>query len=437
MVIASYVLYQADRQSRAETQVIAEAIDKQLKLQLWRIDAGFGQPERFPDFDLWRETHAVPGICIDFVSANHSLTRSMCTGSLRSAENCPVWFKYLYQSVFNPGVEAVRSVVFNGKTHGSLIVAGNVKAEIASAWQHLRGLSELAASMTIALCLVVYVTVSRILKPAQLIVTGLEKMQQGELSVRLPAFELLEWQRTGTAINQLATNQEKLLADRKKLIMKLMTLQEEERRYLARELHDEFGQCLAAINAVAASISQTAEKDCPALVPEAKNIRRISTHMMELLRGLLLRLRPAGLDELGLAASLTNLIAEWNAQSSGKIDYQIRISGEPDRLPEPIPITIFRIVQECLTNIAKHSAASHAQVTLIVKSDSGTERPTIELTIEDDGIIEKLPFKDHHGLGLLGITERVTALDGRLSLVTKKPSGLVVQVWLPFTLKRD
>lgn len=216
-----------------------------------------------------------------------------------------------------------------------------------------------------------------------------------------------------------------------------MSVQEEERRYLARELHDEFGQCLAAINAVAASISQTAETECPALIPEAKNIRRISTHMMELLRGLLLRLRPAGLDELGLATSLTNLIAEWNAQSSGKIDYQIRISGEPDRLPEPIPITIFRIVQECLTNIAKHSAASHAQVTLIVKSDSGTERPTIELTIEDDGIIEKLPFKDHHGLGLLGITERVTALDGRLSLVTKKPSGLVVQVWLPFTLKRD
>ncbi len=434
LAIASYVLYQADRQSRAETQVIAEAIGKQLELQLWRIDAGFGQPERFPDFDLWKETRALPGICIDFVSANHRLKRSMCTGSLNSAETCPAWFEYLYQAVFNPGAEAVRPVVFNGKTHGTVTVAGNADAEIATAWQHIRGLSELAASMAAALCLVVYVTVSRILQPAHLIVAGLEKMQQGELSVRLPVFELLEWQRTGAAINQLAANQEKLLADRKKLIMKLMSLQEEERRYLARELHDEFSQCLAAINAVAASISQTAETECPVLVPEAKNIRRISTHMMELLRGLLLRLRPAGLDELGLTASLTSLVLGWNAQSGGKIDYQMMILGESDCLPEPVATTIFRIVQECLTNIAKHSAASHAQVTLAITSDSETERTAIELTIEDDGIIDKLPFADHHGLGLLGITERVTALDGRLNLATKRPSGLIVQVWLPFSV---
>jgi signal transduction histidine kinase len=208
-----------------------------------------------------------------------------------------------------------------------------------------------------------------------------------------------------------------------------MTIQEEERRYLARELHDEFGQCLAAINAVAASISQTAENECPALVPEGKNISRIAHHMMESLRGLLMRLRPSDIDELGLTASLKSLVAGWNVSSGGKIRYNLAVHGNLDRLPEPIPVTIFRIVQECLTNVSKHSAATNAKVTLRTVSANNLIT-AIELSIEDDGKANKLPFEDSPGIGLLGIRERVTALGGRLTLKTGNPSGLAVHVWL-------
>ena len=200
-------------------------------------------------------------------------------------------------------------MAFNGQVHGSIVVTPSAEMGIASAWQAIRGLMGLSASTTLALCLLVYFTISRVLRPAQVIVTGLEKMEKGELSFRLPAFELDEWQRTGKAINQLAASLEQLLSERKKLALKLMNIQEEERRYLARELHDEFGQCLAAINAVAASISQTAENECPELVPEGKNISRIAHHMMESLRGLLMRLRPSDIDELGLTASLKGLVS--------------------------------------------------------------------------------------------------------------------------------
>ncbi|MDP1771580.1 MAG: histidine kinase, partial [Methylobacter sp.] len=268
------------------------------------------------------------------------------------------------------------------------------------------------------------------LHPAQVIVAGLEKMEKGELSFRLPTFELDEWQRTGKAINQLAASLEQLLSERKKLALKLMNIQEEERRYLARELHDEFGQCLAAINAVAASISQTAAYECPELVPEGKNISRIVHHMMESLRGLLLRLRPSDIDELGLTASLKSLVAGWNASSGGKTHYNLAVHGDLDRLPEPIPVTIFRIVQECLTNVSKHSAATNAKVTLRTVSENSSIT-TIELIIEDDGKANKLPFEDNPGIGLLGIRERVAALGGRLTLKTGNPSGLAVHVWLP------
>ncbi|MDD5322382.1 MAG: histidine kinase [Methylococcales bacterium] len=427
---AAYILYQADQQAILETRVTAESIDKQLELQLLRIDAGFGQPERFPDFDLWKETGTVSGVCVSYLSANSSLKRNICKGAKITSRIWPIWFERFYQWAFHPVFEVVRQVIFKGQVHGSVVVTPSAEMGIASAWQAIRGLMGLSASTTLALCLLVYFTISRVLRPAQTIVTGLEKMEKGELSLRLPAFELDEWQRIGKAINQLVTSQELLLSERKKLALKLMNIQEEERRYLARELHDEFGQCLAAINAVAASISQTATYECPALVPEGKNISRIADHMMESLRGLLTRLRPSDIDELRLTASLKSLVTGWNVSSGGKIHYNLAVNGNLDLLPEPIPVTIFRIVQECLTNVSKHSGANNAKVTLrTLHADNSIT--AIELIIEDDGKVNNLPFEDSPGIGLLGIRERVNALGGRLTLETCKPGGLAVRVWLP------
>ncbi|CAA9889638.1 Histidine kinase (fragment) [Candidatus Methylobacter favarea] len=308
LATAVYVFYQADRQTRLETRLTAESIDKQLELQLLRSAAGFGQPERFPDFGLWKETSTAPGICVNYLSGHSNLKRSLCNGSATAARSWPAWFEYIYRRAFNPGFAVTRQVTFKGQVQGSASVEPSAEMEIASAWHQVGGLMSLSASTTLALCLLVYFTVNRALDPAQAIVAGLEKMKEGELSFRLPTFKLDEWQRTAKAINQLASSQQQLLSERKQLTVKLMTVQEHERRYLARELHDEFGQCLAAINAVAASISQTAENDCPGLVHDAKNISRITRHMLELLRGLLQRLRPADIDDLGLAASLRSCL---------------------------------------------------------------------------------------------------------------------------------
>ena len=216
-----------------------------------------------------------------------------------------------------------------------------------------------------------------------------------------------------------------MLAERQKLAVKLINIQEEERRYLARELHDEFGQCLAAINAVAASIAQTAEHQCPVLVGEADRISRIARHMMDNVRELLGRLRPSELDELGLSASLGGLVSGWNARSGGKIRYQLSITGDCALLPEPLTVTLFRVTQECLTNIAKHSAASNAKITLVITAEAAN------LSVEDDGIATGLPFADVSGIGLIGVRERVTALHGRLTMAIVQPHGLLVEASLP------
>jgi two-component system sensor histidine kinase UhpB len=422
---AIWVLYQADREFRREARSTADSIGRQLEVQLLRINAGFDHVARFPDLGLWQQISTVSGTCVRFMPTDGDQVRSVCSGGNTIARSVPDWFEGIYRWAFKPGVEAMRPIAFRDRVYGTVIVAPSAEIEIASAWQQLRGLMGLSATTVLALCLLVYVTVSRALRPAQVIVAGLENMSNGDLSARLPAFELIEWQRTGQAINLLAASQQQLLTERRKLALKLMTVQEEERRYLARELHDEFGQCLAAINAVAASMTQTAAQGCPALVPEGKNIARITAHMMSLLRGLLLRLRPMDIDELGLSAALSSLVAGWNARNGGKIHYQLAIDGDLDRLPEPVPVNIFRIVQECLTNIAKHSSAANAKVTLTL-SDG-----LVELRVEDDGIADKLPFEEASGIGLLGMRERVTALGGQLTLAPAQTGGLMVRAWLP------
>jgi two-component system sensor histidine kinase UhpB len=420
---AAYVLYHSDRQAGQVTQATAESLGRQLEFQLLSINAGFGRAHQFPDFELWKQTSNMPGICIRFVSTGSAVQHSLCNGAKQTSLIPPEIFVTIYRRFLNPGFEITRPIAFNGRVYGSLTVTPNAEMAIAQAWDNIRSLLRLSAITVSAVCLLVYLSISRALRPAQIIVAGLETMEKGDLACRLPTFELIEWQRTATAINRLAATQQHLLAERQKLTMKLMNVQEEERRYLARELHDEFGQCLAAINAVAASIAQTAEQQCPALVNDAAHISRISQHMMANVRDLLRRLRPAELDELGLAAGLNSLVSGWNA--AGKIRYQLSIVGDCALLPEPLGVSLFRITQECLTNIAKHSAATNAKVMLVIANNALT------LTVEDNGLTTALPCADGPGIGLPGIRERVTALNGQLALTIAEPHGLIVEARLP------
>ncbi|WP_305908602.1 sensor histidine kinase [Methylomarinum sp. Ch1-1] len=423
---STYVLYRSDRHARQITQETARSLSQQLELQLLRRNAGFGEAERFPDFSLWKQTGGQPGFCLRFVSTEKATIYSLCNGSKLSGQNIPEGFKTFYRHIFNPDFKVTRSIALNDRVYGYLTVTPNTESNIARAWDDIVSLGGLSALTVLAVCILVSLTIRRALRPAGIIVDGLDRIGQGDLVYRLPSFDLLEWQHTATAINRLTASQQQLLSERQKLAVKLMKLQEEERRALARELHDEFGQCLAAINAVTASITQTAETQCPALVEESRQIGRISQHMMDHVRGLLGRLRPVELDELGLVPSLNRLVADWNTLSGERqVRFRLEVTGDASTLTDALSVTLFRIAQECMTNIVKHAAATNASVTLVIGGAS------VRLTVKDDGNACTLPFSDGPGIGLLGIRERVDALRGRLTLAIAEPRGLIVTTMLP------
>jgi signal transduction histidine kinase len=281
----------------------------------------------------------------------------------------------------------------------------------------------------LALCILVYAALTRALRPTRVIVSGLKRLSDNDLSARLPPFDLAELSAIRAVFNGLAEKLQETLAERNRLTERLITVQDEERRYLARELHDEFGQCLAGISAVAASAQQTAEKDCPALATECQSITQIAAHMMDTLRGALVRLRPPDVEEFGLAASLRSLVAAWNSRSKGRIRFEIEICGKFDDLPLSFDTSLYRIAQEAITNAAKHAVATHVSLRLALRETMGA--PNIELTVDDDGAAADIDLSCKSGMGLVGMRERIMALGGRLSFESRHPSGLSLHAVIP------
>jgi two-component system, NarL family, sensor histidine kinase UhpB len=276
----------------------------------------------------------------------------------------------------------------------------------------------------------VYLPVREALAPAAQILRALRRMQAGDLSVRMPRVRLQELDQIAQGFNHLAERLDATLQARKDLARRLMQVREEERRHLARELHDELGQSLASLRAEAAFVGAAAGSDPSELSASAQAIDHTTSRMMETLHGILGRLRPTGLEEFGLSASLEHLVDDGRRRSRGQCRYTLQIEGDPDRLSDDHAVSLYRIVQESLTNAAKHGRPTRIDVKLTHDPDSGA----VDLRIEDDGQVENTlpqPASATPRHGLLGMHERVLALDGSLDIGTRIPHGVCVHVRLP------
>ncbi|MEE9319840.1 MAG: histidine kinase [Granulosicoccus sp.] len=429
LVATAYMLYSVNRDARHATVMAVDAVEKHLILQRVLIESGNGIASHYPNLDLWQETSSRSGLCVRIRSEAGNLTYSSCVGSLVSGEPVPSRFASLYTKIFNPGHAVSRKIVYRETGYGRLTVTPDKSHELEQAWSSVLSLSSLTAITVFAVCLLVYFSINQSLRPVAKIVSGLEELRSGNLNFRLPDFWLAEWQRTGVAINALASSQQLLLEERRDLSRQLVDVQEKERRYLSRELHDELGQCLAAVNAIAMSIEQTAREECPTLQTEAQSIRRINNRIMDTVRALLVRLRPTEVEELGLGPGLENLVGEWERRCNGKPGFKLELIGDCRVVPEPVAVTAFRIVQECLSNTVKHADASSIEIIVLARSDS------LQLEVNDDGVAACLPFTAGEGIGLLGIGERIAAFNGSYNLEIGDPTGLRVRVELPYPVQ--
>jgi signal transduction histidine kinase len=222
-----------------------------------------------------------------------------------------------------------------------------------------------------------------------------------------------------------------LLEINKTMNQHLIGLQEEEYRRLARELHDEMGQTLTAIHTDAALIAKHAEGQLEVISRSAEAIRSAVEHLFGVTRSMIHRLRPSILDDLGLAAALETIVSEWQVRRPG-LPCRLTLEGEIDELGEGINITVFRLVQEGLTNVLRHAAASRVHVAV---SCQRSRDGVVQVLVEDDGrgMEIKGVLTSGRRFGLRGMRERVEGIGGRLDIDSAPGKGLRLRATIPLT----
>jgi two-component system, NarL family, sensor histidine kinase UhpB len=260
---------------------------------------------------------------------------------------------------------------------------------------------------------------------------NIERLQLDELPMVLLMLSIgLLWfavrrYREGNALwqQQRATDERLRLAlsENRRLTQQYMNALESERKHLARELHDELGQYLNAIKLDAVAIRQAATEHHEVRAT-AESIVRNADHVYSVVGELIRQLRPVGLDELGLVTAIENLVESWRPRLSMTID--LNTEGPLDDLPEQMNLTLFRAVQEALTNAAKHAQAKRIAIRLSRVIEAG--RSIILLAIEDDGV--GIDASKQPGFGLLGIRERVEMQGGRFELTSATRQGVMMRM---------
>jgi len=217
------------------------------------------------------------------------------------------------------------------------------------------------------------------------------------------------------------------LAENQSLGQQYVDMQEYERKALARDLHDELGQYLNAIKLDAVSIRDAMAGNSAAHGAARAMIANID-RVYGVVTGLIRQLRPVGFDDLGVGAALEHCVDEWRSRLPSAT-LEMSMTGDFESLDETRGLVLYRLVQEALTNVARHSHATHVEIR-IAAVPAADSRPWIEILIADNGAGADMSAP-RTGLGLVGMRERVSALGGSITLTSERGAGFTVKAMLP------
>ena len=342
----------------------------------------------------------------------------------------PAWFSWWIRPEIK--VEELMIRVPEGALR--ILIQADPNDEISEAWSEAKALFGLLVLQALLVGLFVQVTLSRALRPLPVVLDGLEAIENGDFNTRLPRFPVPEFERISRAFNHTALALEKARQENRALTGRLLSLQEDERKRLARELHDQFGQSLTGIKVTAGSLAGKHAE----FGNELDSILEICDQLFLSMRTMMRRLRPTVLDELGLGAALEVLIAYWR-ELNPQTEVTLYVEAVIESCSDQVGIQLFRIVQEALNNVARHANAGHVEIRLdrvgaipgqSTPAQDATAREEIQLSIRDDGRGFN-PARVDRGFGLLGMRERAETLGGHLTIRPAFPRGLILIAKIP------
>jgi two-component system, NarL family, sensor histidine kinase UhpB len=302
----------------------------------------------------------------------------------------------------------------------------------------VRWLAGGALVLLVVLNTLVFWLVGRTARPFGKIVEALNQVQAGRFDVILPPLPGTEAGAIGSAFNRMvrdlnahietekrAVQAEMQLSDSRELTRWIEQHVEQERRLIARELHDELGQSVTAIRSMALSIAQRVGAVDGQAEQAARLIAEESSRLYDAMHGIIPRLTPLVLDNFGLADALHDLV-ERTRRLQPEVGIQLQVDLGPAQLPAELALTLYRAAQEGITNALRHGEARHLQLAVRGTADD------VLLTLVDDGRGLAADWAQRTGhYGLRWLAERAQALHGRLDVGPVQPHGVQLRLRVP------
>ncbi|CCE00685.1 histidine kinase [Bradyrhizobium sp. STM 3809] len=429
-----WVTVDAYRSVDRATAASADRVSQALEALYWRellLRSNRTRDHLLPVPD-WRTTETMrliaPGICVQF-KPEAAFERPLCGQSKGLGTAPPRWFSGPVETILGDHAAVAQAISARATTAGTVSAMADPDAAIQLAWQRIQDSFGVALAMAIAIGVLASLAIAHALAPARSIVQALQRMAEGEHRPALPRFRSMELAMIGRAVGELGDRLAQANEQRAALTERLLDIRDEERRALARELHDEFGQNLTAILAFASTIEAAGQSRGQArsdqVAQDARMITQSVSHLMACLRGTLSRLRRPLAEELGLEAGLVALTQ--NYQHAARPAIRLDLQGDLADIQGPVAVTAYRMAQECLTNALRHGDAS--EVSLRVERRAGPDSALV-ISVEDDGGGDAAQLARSSGFGLTGIRERIAAVGGSLS-IAPAARGLSVSATIP------
>lgn len=316
------------------------------------------------------------------------------------------------------------------------MVTPDSSRSVLDAWDELGRFALFTLGFFVLLNIAVFRVLGRTLQPLKDVVAAMSAMEQGQYSVRLKHYDTPEFNAIAHSFNSMASTlevaltTERELEQSRKLTQLIHSKLEDERRAIARELHDELGQCVTAIKTIGTAIANRSDNSVQEETRRnAQTIVEVASHIYDVVHSMIRQLRPSALDHLGLSDAVSELVSQYQTQHP-KLRVTLTTSGDISGFDEQFNITVYRVVQECLTNVVKHASADNVTVVLTLLPEQ------LEIRVSDDGKGLSSEFPEGRRFGILGIKERVHALDGDVSTESGPDGGTLIVARLPIAASR-
>lgn len=343
-----------------------------------------------------------------------------------------------------PMVEPITIAVQNeGQTLGRVVLEANTADELAEVAETLNRIFLFTGGFALAAFLLTTWLINRALAPVHDLDVALDQLTDGNYGVTLSDDGPPEIVAITDRVRRLAQRLDMVRAENRELSRTIVRIQDDERRDIARELHDEFGPFLFSIRASVTALNNTLAKPTHTQSDVAALTTAISSHIDALQltnRRILSQLAPDGLQELGLSRSLEAMAETWRGQQLGP-QLELDIAGGIDQVDSTTALTTYRIAQEALTNAYRHAGAKNIVVSVTMQhrapphADDQSQQ-VIDIRVQDDG--QGFSTSSTNGFGLRGMRERVAALGGTLTVTSDPQSGTELAAALPlYDQQRD